>query len=571
MSFDYDVVIVGAGVAGSLAACRIKAAKPQARVLLLEAGDNGLDAAQRTTFVEAYQVSPTKNVPTPYAALPNNAQAYAPSSDGVGDPLLMNSYYVEAGPDLFKSGFQRMAGGSTWAWRGNCPRFLPADFQLKKLYNVGVDWPITYDQLEPYYVQAEAELGVSGNHDEWDGLYGAHRSALPHAWIVAGYGDTRVRAALATIGPLDGIPVTVVTTPQARNSEEYQGRSACQGNSSCIPICPSGAKYDASVHVKRARDELDVEVRTRSVVTRLIADPGPGPGPGPEVHTVVYRSHPDTATEHKVTGAHIVLALNAIETPKLWLASELKNNSDQVGRNLMDHLAEEVVGHFGEPVYPFRGPQSILSIETFRDGTFRKTNGAFRITIGNDGWGRTESPGAAVERLMWDATTGKVKQFGKPLQQKVAARVTHMLRFGYSTEQLPDPANRVTLSDETDALGVRRPKITYKIDDYSKRALAYGHSVTRRMWQHLEQTSGATDVDPQQPLLRYNGAGHLMGTMRMGDSNATNVVHPDGNAHDHPNVWVVGSAVFPTSGTANPTLTLAATTLRTADILVARL
>jgi len=565
MNTSYDVAIVGAGVAGALAACQIKAAAPAARILLLDAGDNGTSPADRASFVDAYQVSATKNVPSPYASLPNNKLGYAPSSDGTGDPVAMNRYYVETGPDLFKSGFQRMVGGSTWAWRGNTPRFLPNDFQLKTLYGVGADWPITYGELEPYYVQAEAELGVSGNRAEWDAL--TPRSAdFPMPGLALSFGDKLVRAALATIPAIDGIPVTVVTTPQARNSRDYRGRSACQGNSSCIPVCPSGAKYDASVHVNKARDELAIDVRTGCVVTRLV------PRPGNQTPTVIVRDWTTTdRAEQQVNAKHVVLATNAIETPKLWLLSGLDNRSDQVGRNLMDHLAAEVVGLFGQPVYPFRGPQSALGVDTFRDGDFRRNNAAFRMTIGNDGWGRTEAPEVSLDHFMWDATNKKIKLFGQPLQQALAERVTRMLRVSFSTEQLPDPSNRVTLSDERDALDVTRPKIAYKVDDYSKRALAYGHSVARRIWQHLEDTAAATDVDPKQPTLRFNGAGHLMGTMRMGTDKNTSVVDPTGLSHAHPGLWVIGSSVFPTGGTANPTLTLSALTLRTANALAAAL
>ncbi|MEV0905454.1 GMC family oxidoreductase [Streptomyces hokutonensis] len=564
MDFDYDIVIIGAGVAGALTACQVKTARPQARILLLDAGNNPVDADQRRQFASTYQLSPTKGVPSPYADLPNNKQNLAPSQDGVGDSVAMNRYYLEAGPDLYKSGFQRMVGGSTWAWRGNCPRFLPNDFKLNHSYGRGVDWPFDYNELEPFYVRAEAELGVSGNGAEWASL--TPRSAdFPMPGIAASYGDERVRAALAGIPPIDGIPVVPITTPQARNSQEYQGRSACQGNSSCLPICPSGAKYDAGHHVRRARDELDVEVRTSCVVTKLVRRQGAAP-------TVVFKDWSTTArTEARVTGRHIVLALNAIETPKLWLISGLDNTSDQVGRNLMDHLTEEVVGLLGEPVFPFRGPQTTLGIETFRDGPFRKNNGAFRMTIGNDGWGRTEAPEVSLDHLMWNPDTKKILKTGSELQQALNHRVTRMLRFSYSTEQLPNPANRVTLSDELDALDVPRPKITYQIDDYSKAALAYGHSVARRIWQYLENTAGAEEVDPLQPTLKYKGSGHLMGTMRMGTEKYNSVVDEFGQSHDHPGVWVVGSSVFPTSGTANPTITLSALTLRTADKLAAAL
>ncbi|MET8545697.1 GMC family oxidoreductase [Kitasatospora sp. NPDC004799] len=564
MDYDFDVVVVGAGVAGALAACTVKTAKPGARIRILDAGDNGLDAAQRAAFVEAYQLSPTKAVPTPYAFLRNNEDGFAPSQDGTVNPVTMNLYYDQSGTtDLFKSGFQRMTGGSTWAWRGNCPRWLANDFRLNAVYGRGVDWPFDYDELEPSYVRAERELGISGNDAEWASL--TRRSAdFPMPGIAPSYGDLVVRSALAGMPPIDNVAVVPVTTPQARNSREYQGRSSCQGNSSCLPICPSGAKYDAGYHVGRAV-ELGVDLKPACVVTKVVHQQDGS-------CTVVFKDWTTAdLAEQRVTARHVVLALNAVEIPKLWLISGLRNTSDQVGRNLMDHLTDEVVGLLDEPVFPFRGPQSTLGIENFRDGPFRRDTGGFRMTVGNDGWGRTQSPEAALDALMWDKTARRILLTGAKLQEAVNHRVTRMLRFSYSTEQLPDPGNRVTLSDKVDVLGLPRPRISYRIDAYSKAALAYGHSVAHRIWQYLESTVGAEEIAPAAPAGTYKGSGHLMGTMRMGTAPADSVVDPAGQSHDHPGIWVVGSAVFPTGGTSNPTLHLAALTLRTADALAAAL
>ncbi|MEU1284119.1 GMC family oxidoreductase [Kitasatospora sp. NPDC005856] len=564
MDFDFDLVVVGAGVAGALTACTVKAAKPGARILILDAGNNGLDSTQRAAFVEAYQLSPGKGVPTPYADLPNNRDGFAPSQDGVSNPVVMNQYYDQSGTtDLFKSGFQRMTGGSTWAWRGNTPRWLANDFRLNTVYGRGVDWPFDYDELEPYLVRAEQELGVSGDDAEWASL--TRRSAdFPMPAIAPSYGDLVVREALAGMPPIDNVEVVPITTPQARNSREYQGRSSCQGNSSCLPICPSGAKYDAGHHVGRAV-ALGVELKPACVVTKVVPQPDGS-------SSVVFKDWTTAdLAEQSVTTRQLVLALNAVEIPRLWLISGLRNTSDQVGRNLMDHLTDEVVGLLAEPVFPFRGPQSTLGIENFRDGPFRKDTGGFRMTIGNDGWGRTQSPEAALDALMWDKAARKILLTGAKLQEAVNHRVTRMLRFSYSTEQLPNPDNRVTLSDKLDVLGLPRPKIAYRVDAYSKAALTYGHSVAHRIWQYLEGTVGAAEIAPAAPAGTYKGSGHLMGTMRMGTAAADSVVDPSGQSHDHPGVWVVGSAVFPTGGTSNPTLQLAAVTLRTADTLAAAL
>jgi glucose dehydrogenase len=383
--------------------------------------------------------------------------------------------------------------------------------------------------------------------------------------IVQSYGSQRVKAAIDGM-EIDGKTIQVVSTPQARNSQPYDGRLACQGNSSCIPICPSGAKYDASVHLTKALAN-GVTLKRSAVVTRLKAEKNG------DVNTVFFKDWSTPAKkEQSLTAKIIILATNGIETPRLWLSSPtLGNQGDQVGRNLMDHLAEEVTGLFPEPVFPFRGPQSTSSIEVFRDGKFREICGAFRLTIGNDAWGRKEHPFTTLDNLMVEDlgtdASGQKKtgiRFGKDLRTRLEDRITRMVRIGYSTEMLPNKDNRVTLSDEKDAFDLVRPKITLKIDDYSKKALAYGYSVAKRIF---DQMNGEAEVDPIAPTFAYNGAGHIMGTCKMGNNPNTSVVDSQGRSHEHPNLYVVGSSVFVTGASANPTLTIAALALRTADAI----
>jgi glucose dehydrogenase len=557
MDFQYDVIIVGAGVAGALCAWRLSQ-QQNLKILLIDAGFNELDENQRKEFVSTFALATNKSQLSPYAKLESNK--YAVNQDGGGDKFNLNRYYVQPGPDLFKSAGVRIVGGSTWAWRGNTPRFIPSDFKLKTLYGVGEDWPITYDDLEPYFCEAEKEFGVSGNDTEWANLLDAYRSQpFPMPNIVQSYGSGKVKAAIDGY-EVDGKTIQVVSTPQARNSQDYDGRPACQGNSNCIPICPSAAKYDASIHLKKAQSN-GVTLKKSSVVTRLKAEANG------EVNTVFFKdwSIPNQK-EESLTAKIVILATHAIETPKLWLVSKLGNQSDQVGRNLMDHLAEEVTGLFPEPVFPFRGPQSTASIEVFRDGPFRKICGAFRMTIGNDAWGRKEHPFKSLENLMVDEKGGI--RFGKALHSVLEDRITRMVRIGYSTEMLPSKDNRVTLSDEKDAFDIVRPKVAFKVDDYSKKALAYGYSVAKRIF---DQMKGEEEVDPIAPTLDYNGAGHIMGTCKMGNNPNTSVVDANGRSHEHKNLYVVGSSVFVTGATANPTLMIAALTLRTADAIRASL
>src|SRR5262249_33749050 len=228
--------------------------------------------------------------------------------------------------DAFKAGYNRMVGGSTWSWRGNTPRYLKNDFKLRTRYGVGRDWPIDYEDLEPWYCEAEWELGVSGNHDEVDGLFGTPRSrAFPMSGIPLSFSDLQIKAKIDQ-QTVRGTKVRVVTTPQARNSQQYDNRPACEGHSNCIPLCPIQAKYDATVHLRRIRDKI--ELRKAAVVSKLEkAKDG-------RVTLVRYIDWSnEQVSEKTVAGRIVVLAANAIETPKLLLMSDnLANSSDQVGR-----------------------------------------------------------------------------------------------------------------------------------------------------------------------------------------------------------------------------------------------
>jgi choline dehydrogenase-like flavoprotein len=207
-------------------------------------------------------------------------------------------------------------------------------------------------------------------------------------------------------------------------------------------------------------------------------------------------------------------------------------------------------------VYPFRGPPSTSGIETFRDGDFRKVHGAFRMSLGTDGWSRTGSPQTDVARLI--ETEGL---FGRELRERLFHDVSRQVRMSCSVEVLPNPSNRVTVSPLKDSFGVPRPQLHFATDDYTRGAFGPALDVIEDVLRAFGATVTSLDRNPQN----YSGAGHIMGTCRMGFDAKTAVVDADCRSFDHPNLYVVGAATFPTCGTANPTLTAAALALRAAD------
>jgi glucose dehydrogenase len=576
---DYNVVIIGSGVAGAL--CAAGLAGDGRKILVLEAGKNGLGVAQREQFHRVWDPVPGKSWNTPY--LKQAGMPFYPSPPGTDT----KTYFDQ--PDVkdpkadslktFKAYYQRMEGGTTWAWRGNTPRMLPNDFQLKSLYfpdgapdraNV-VDWPITYKELAPWYLQAERELGVSGNRDEWDSLAPRYGEDFPMPGQPKSYSDQVFIARLMknpTTITLEGesLTPTIITMAQARNTRPYDGRPACEGNNNCIPLCPTSAKYDATVHLKRAYQQ-GVEIRNGCVVTRLeAADNG-------LISRVFYKQwdSDNPQLQRPVTGDIVILAANPIETPKILFLSGLYDENDPfVGRHLMDHVQGECLALAGEPIYPFRGPQSICGIDSLRDGQYRKRFASFRLTLGNDGWGRAGNPTSVLE-MMLNPTDLPQFATGDTLRKNLVDRLTQLIRFGFSTEQLPHPDNRVTLSDKTDALGIPRPKIRYEVHPYTLDALQKGYEVSQKLFQAMGAKLAPESSGPTFDVANWNTAGHIMGTCRMGTGKHDSVVDVNGRCHNHANLFIVGSSVFPTGSVSNPTITLAALALMTVHAVQQRL
>ncbi len=528
-----DVVIVGSGISGAIMATKL--AEAGLKVAILEAGKS----VDRTDAVERYWNAVIKVPECPYPPVP---EAMHPVTND------LDFWYKQTGPDKFASTYIKVVGGTTWHWLGTCLRFVPNDFRTRTLYGRGVDWPISYDELEPFYGQAESEIGVAG--DSASDLGAPRTKPYPMGEIPQTYLDKAYAKALA------GTIYDVRSTPQGRNSDTRDDRPPCCGNASCIPVCPIQAKYDATVHVARATKAGAVLHEASTAVFVEV---------GADRKVAAVRFKRWDGSEGRATGKVFVIAAHAIETPRLLLNSKSEatpngaaNSSDQVGRNLMDHPTQLSWALANDALYPYRGPLSTSGIENLRDGAFRKDRGAFRIEIGNDGWSwPTGAPIATAEEL---ATQGLR---GEALDNAILYQTARHIRLASLVEQPPDPENRVTLDDTTfDVYGVGVPKIAYRIDDYTKAGFAASVKAHDEIFQKLGTTGVMHSPEAQ-------GAGHIIGTARMGDDAKSAVVDRDLRSHEHPNLFILGSTVFPTSATANPTLTIAALAIRAVDAVKA--
>jgi choline dehydrogenase-like flavoprotein len=624
-----DVAIVGSGFAGSLIANELSQAG--LKVVILEAGrgvqPNINDDMNR--FYNAAAKVPESASPPDLFGDPLKLAAGRPTTLMLGPDWNKpeKSYLVQKGPRPFTSTYERAAGG-TGHWLGTSLRLVPSDFTMKSSFGKSAshfpfpDWPkdINSKTLSPWYGKAEAELGVSADVKEQSflGIDFPSGYSYPMPRIPPSLLDQHIGDALAQLDPAKtkflGMdkPVTSIkvrSLPAARNSQPYRNRRACAGNTNCIPICPIQAKYDPTITLNEAM-EHKAQLVDHAVASEIIIENDRVS----QINFIRYDKETSPTTEQGCIKAKVfVIAANAIETPRLLLMSKNKgrtskgvaNSSDMVGRHLMDHpyyLAWALMPP-GKPVFPYRGPLITSGIGDFCDGSFRARRAAFRMDIGNEGWNFVvagEKFGSDPHVTTIDFINGmnssglnvaRHNQLGKDnaallgvdLARKLNDLMTRQFRIGFLVEQEPDPNNRVTLSALTDVLGLQRPEIHYDISDYTRQGIVAAYRMQKLVFEKLGATdftqlpvappSGPTQfeekIDGKPVTLSYGGAGHIMGTYRMGDDPKTSVVNSHQRSHDHDNLYLVGSGTFPTGGTANPTLTLSALALRTAENIAA--
>lgn len=512
---ETEVCIVGAGLAGGIMAFEL--ARRGVRVVVLESGPRH-DFSRR--FEDMRQFLQGEN---PWRTLP---------------PAMDRSTFSGNVPYLLDYNRARGVGGSSLGWEGYALRFHANDFRLRSLYDVAEDWPITYEDLEPYYGAAERALGVAGTGD--DPWASPRSSSFPLPPFAFSYSDAMFAKACERVG------IVLHHLPQARNSVVYAGRSQCRACGTCY-VCPTGAKASVDLtHVPQAEATGNARVLTDATVLRLEVDRSN------RVKSVVYAGR--DRREHRASASLFVLAAGAVDTPRLLLlsasessATGLANGSGLVGKYFMCHPVIDITGRVSENVYPYRVGFSTAMTRQFAVDRDRARQRAFYLEFLNFPMGGQPEDLALA--------SGK---WGEALRQHVGTEFGHTVGIRVYCEQLPDPRNAVVLNPQVrDHFGNPVPHITYNVGRQELETLAEAAKIAKR----ILETMGASRI--QSSDLRL--ASHQIGTHRMGRDPRASVVDATLRAHDVPNLYLVGSGCLVTASSSPPGLTTAALAIRAAE------
>ena len=538
---SFDALIIGSGAGGSAAAYVL--ATHGKKVLVLETGNNyfpGLD-------------DPASGQPVPLFS--NDELKLSDRNLIQPDPILTPRTFRQAESDGDRimagdiNGLPQTVGGGAVHADMKYPRFQEWDFHLaSELGSVPganfADWPLTYEELEPFYTEVETVVGVQGAD-------GSDPFASPRSRPYIMPPGAPMYVALLAADGATKVGYHPFPYPTAVNSRPYRGRPPCVDCGFCSGYgCPNNSK--GSPAVTFLRDALltgNCQLRYNTTVTRLIAGGG-------SVAGVEYIGPDGLAA--RAQADIFILAASPIEDARLCLLSGgLGNSSGAVGRNLMFHLQTVGVGIFQQRLHGHRGRAVTHGMSDFRGvpgDPDRPLGGIVEFGAASE---------LISEAKTYALTLAQRGERLKDFMQQSPLR-DHLKGLTMQAEDAPQLTNYVDLDPSVrDVYGLPAARITYQSHDWE---LAAREFYTPKLIE-LVQQAGAQfgfvaprDVPP--------GSRHIMGTLRMGSDPASSVCDAFGKFHDLDNLYCADGAVFVTSSGYNPTLTIQALALRTAANIV---
>jgi choline dehydrogenase-like flavoprotein len=557
---EVDFVVIGSGAAGGIMAKELSVAGFS--VVVLEQGGPGMYGHEQD-----YNKDELLNM-------------YPPTADDrlMSDPKLQPNTFRRNEDEKAQPGNSRygcVLGGGTVTYGGSSWRHLPYEFNEAThegtIAGTGLaDWPISYDELEPYYTKAEWEMGISGLRVD-SPLFAPMSKPYPVPPMPQKASGALLKVAAAKLG------LTVVPNVAAIISQPYMGRSGCINCGMCSGFgCQVKARSSSAVTmIPIAENTGRCEIRTHSYVREIPVDKNG------RVTGAVYFDAQKNEVFQKAKA--VVLSANGLETPRLLLLSKsnqfpdgLTNSNGVVGRYLMSGNFSNANGLFQQPLNEYKGIVSGAAILDYVPsdpkrgfyGGGRMTGrgqeepiqyglqvGAHRPIVVRGDRGQPEPMQSEPQAPKWGA------EYKKLLREEANRKLT----IASFITQLPLETNRVDLDpDVKDAWGLPAMRITSSTHPDDVKCMEF----FRQRSIEILHAAGATSVS-SEPVSDSRGGAHSRGTCRMGNDPKTSVVNKYHRAHDVPNLIVVDGSSFVTGGRNHPTMTIQALAFRAAEHLIA--
>ncbi len=532
----YDIIIVGAGAGGGVAAGVL--AEAGKRVLLLERGRSQSYADEPRDHLRNHRLSQYGHNTGP--SLDGNPRVFV---DPQGHETIVRPH---------EPGYNNNAtavGGGTLVYGAQAWRFLPDDFRMASRYGVPpgsslANWPISYAELAPFYERAEWEIGVSGDSEPSGAIWSRARP-FPMPPVPINTQGQVLRRGAAALGWETMVPPLLI------NSTPYQDRPACINCQHCVGFaCPVDAKNGTqNTLIPRALASGNCTLVTGATVTRIDTQGG---------HVVGVTYIDVDQCEQQVRADIVILSAGAIETPRLLLNSAcpefpcgLGNHSDQVGRHLQGHYYPGITGLMDEPIWDGIGPGVCTATTRFNHGNAEVIGG-----------GMLADEFIMLPIIFWKRfLPPDMPRWGLEAKQFMRDNYRRAIRVTGPTQDIPSPESRVTIDPHLrDKFGLLVARFSGTTHPETVRTAGF-------MFERAKEwllASGAQRVWGQPPGLGLSAGQHQAGTCRMGDDPATSVVDKWCRVHGHDNLFVADASVHVTNGGFNPVLTILALSFRTA-------
>ena len=519
---ESDICIIGSGISAAMVADRL-ARTTKGSIVIVEAGDEAPSIDRRPLLRDrylSYDESPWPN---------DHIEGYE-----IDGPLQSRSMQV---------------GGLAMHWGGVTPRWSPEDFRTKSLFGIGTDWPISYDDLDPYYQEAEELIGVAG--EQGPAAMDPRGKPFPMAPLPLTYNLTLLKEWASKAG------ITMWSQPSAKNSRPYDGRSACCRNDTCTPICPIGAKYSPDFTWSKLRSTRRVTLYPRTMVRRLVLDDrsariasaeavqvGTGSGTA-----VTFRAKQFVVAGGYVWSAHLLLLSTSTRMP-----AGVANRSGTVGKYLGGHRNKQAFIELPLRLFPGINTQHSLVSKQFMRTPPSDKYLRHDLRVWESSYGRGPRLRNSAGALM----------LGDDIMRDWRERTkTGVARVRAYYDVIPDRDSALTLdATRHNAWGDPLPKLVFRDAPESAALRGYSNDALKTLFENMAKAGNGKVLRLEEDDGGFQD--HPAGGCRMGNDPATSVVDGWGRAHDHENLFIVGAPTCVSASCANATLTFCALALRAA-------